>query len=55
MYFLESFPIVTVSSYINDISANMKKQILHIGVLYLNDNYLMFLISICTRSKLSLR
>lgn len=46
--YLESFPIFAVSSYISDISANMKMQISYPGVLYLNDNYLMFLISVCT-------
>lgn len=48
MYFLESFPTVTGSSYISDSNAHMKMQISYIGVLYLNDKYLMFLISVCT-------
>ena len=54
MYFLESFPIFAVSSYISDISANMKMQISYTWVLYLNDNYLMFLIGVSTWSKLAL-
>ena len=51
MYYLDSFPIVTTSSYVSAIGANMKMQISYIGVLSLNQNYLMFLISVCTRSR----
>lgn len=46
--FLRILPIVTISSYTCTTSAQVKMHISYIGVLYLNDNYLMFLISVCT-------
>lgn len=46
--FLRILPPHAVSSYISDNDVHMKMPISYIGVLYLNHNYSVFLISVCT-------